>query len=270
MSTPAMKPTGAVDRLAKVVLDNPLAGLAPWIVYNIVEGEGRLEISSALAFGLALAILMLNWYRGGTPKLLEYSDVVFFGALCVVVAVAPPDTHHWLERWSGEVANIALVVIALGSILIRNPFTLAYAKEEVEPEIWDNAVFLHTNYVLSWVWVGAFLIAALSGFYGDLVLDNPNNLWTGWIIQTLPMIVAAQFTIWYPKRVEALEAIEQGKAAELPPIGEFLGQVTPWISITGVVVLSAGDPTPWWVGAGLIAVGATLNRRFHAPEPEAA
>ncbi len=269
MATQVKKPTRAIDPLAGAVLDNPLAGLAPWIVYSIIEGPGRLEISSAMAFGLALAILMLSWYRGGTPKLLEYSDVVFFGALCVVVAVAPADTHHWLERWSGEVANIALVVIALGSIMIRKPFTLAYAKEQAEPEIWDNPVFLHTNYVLSWVWVGAFLIAAVSGFYGDLVLDNPNNLWTGWIIQTLPMIVAAQFTIWYPKRVKALESIAEGDAAEPPPIDEFVGQVTPWIAITGVVVLSAGAPTPWWVGAGLIAIGATLTRRFKTEEPEA-
>ena len=270
MSTPVKEPMGPIDRLAGALLDNPLAGLAPWIVYSIIEGPGRLEISSAVAFGLALAILMLNWSRGATPKLLEYSDVVFFGALCVVVAVAPADTHHWLERWSGEVANVALVVIALGSIMIRSPFTLAYAKEQAEPEIWDNPVFLRTNYVLSWVWVGAFLIAAVSGFYGDLVLHNANNLWTGWIIQTLPMIVAAQFTIWYPKRVEALQEIAQGGTAEPPPIDEFVGQVTPWISITGVVVLSAGAPTPWWVGAGLIAIGATLTRRFHVEEPEAA
>lgn len=36
------------------------------------------------------------------------------------------------------------------------------------------------------------------------MLDNSNNIWTGWVIQMLPLIAAAQFTIWYPQRLDAL------------------------------------------------------------------
>ena len=63
--------------LAKI-LGNPLVGLSPWILYSVVEGPDRLELSAAVALGLAVVILSLNWIRGGTPKLLEYSDVVYF------------------------------------------------------------------------------------------------------------------------------------------------------------------------------------------------
>ena len=249
---------GILDR----VLANPLAGLAPWIVYSLVEGEGRLEESAAIAFGLALAILMIGWQRGSSPKLLEFSDVIFFGALAIVVAVASEDTHAWLERWSGEVANVALVVIAVGSILIRQPFTLAYAKEQAPRELWRNPVFLRTNYVLTTVWAIAFGIEAASGLYGDWVLDNSNNLWTGWIIQTLPLIVAAQFTLWYPERVKALGEIANGeRTSPPPPIDEFIAQITPWISIIGVIAL-ASDAAPWWVGVAFVAVGIGLTNRF--------
>ncbi len=252
----------SAGRVVDRVLANPLAGLAPWIVYSLVEGQGRLEESAAIAFGLALAILMIGWLRGSSPKLLEFSDVIFFGGLAIFVAVASDDTHAWLERWSGEVANVALVVIAVGSILIRQPFTLAYAKEDAPRELWDNPVFLRTNYVLTWVWAIAFLIEAASGLYGDWVLDDSNNLWTGWIIQTLPLIVAAQFTLWYPERVRALGAIERGEpTAPPPPIGDFVAQVTPWISIVGVIAL-ASDAAPWWVGAAFVAVGIGLTNRF--------
>ena len=255
-------PHTASGSLVDRILANPLIGLSPWIVYSLVEGEGRLEESSAIAFGLALAILMVGWLRGNSPKLLEFSDVIFFGALAIFVAVASDSTHAWLERWSGEVANMALVVIAIGSILIRQPFTLAYAKEDAPRELWDNPVFLRTNYVLTSVWAIAFVIEAASGLYGDAVLGDSNNLWTGWIIQTLPLIVAAQFTLWYPDRVQALGAIERGESTDPPPpIGNFIAQVTPWISIVGVISL-ASDAAPWWVGVAFIAVGVALTKRF--------
>jgi hypothetical protein len=243
----------AIDK----ALANPLVGLAPWIIYTLVEGEGRLEISAAIAFGVSLMLLLVGWIRGSSPKLLEFSDVAFFGALAIFVALASDSTHDWLELWSGEVANTALVVIALGSILIRNPFTLAYAKEETPESLWDNPGFLRTNYVLTWVWVVAFAIEALSGLIGDAVLDDSNNIWTGWIVQTLPLIVAAQFTIWYPARVKALSA--EGSTEPAPPISEFLSHVTPWISVTGIIVLFVGG-APEWIAIALIVIGAALTR----------
>ncbi len=51
------------------------------------------------------------------------------------------------------------------------------------------AEFLRVNYLIAWVWVAAFAIEALSGFYGDAILDDSNNIWTGWIVQTLPPII---------------------------------------------------------------------------------
>lgn len=251
---------GRAGAVVDMLLANPLVGLAPWIVYSLVEGNGRLEESAAIALGLALAILMAGWLRGSRPKLLEYSDVIFFGALAIFVAVASDDTHAWLERWSGEVANIALVVIALGSIALRQPFTLAYAKESAPRELWSNPVFLRTNYVITWAWAIAFGIEAASGFYGDLVLDDSNNIWTGWIIQTFPLIVAAQFTLWYPQRIRALGALERGERVRVPPVGDFLAQVTPWLTVIGIIVLSMDEP--WWLGVGFIVVGVGLTKQL--------
>lgn len=238
------------------VLANPLVGLSPWILYAIVEGKDRLELSAGVALGLAVVILSLNWIRGGTPKILEYSDVAYFAGLAIVVAVASAGTRTWLELWGGEVANIALVVIALGSVVLRMPFTLQYAREETPKEYWHTPEFLRVNYLITWVWVVAFAIEAVSGLIGDAVLHNPDNIWTGWIIQTLPLIVAAQFTIWYPNR---LEAQRKGHTESMPTVQDFLATVTPWITIVGIIVLSAGG-APEAVGIGLIAGGILSTR----------
>lgn len=255
-----MADAGSTKEQKRSILDtimgNPLVGLSPWILFSLVEGEGRLEISAASAFGLAVVILCVNWIRGGTPKMLEYSDCVYFGALAIVVAFASEDTRDWLELWGGEVANIALLVITLGSILIRRPFTLQYAKEDTPPEVWHTHEFMRVNYVISWVWVAAFAIEAASGFYGDAVLDNSNNIWTGWIIQTFPLIIAVQFTIWYPNR---LQAIREGHAEAAPTVREFLGTLTPWITVIGIISLFVGG-TPEWIGITLIVVGVVATR----------
>jgi hypothetical protein len=260
---------GVVD----AILANPLVGLSPWIVYSLVEGEGRLELSSALALGTAVAILCINWIRGDSPKMLEWSDVAYFTVLTIVIAFASTGTRTWLELWGGEVANIALLAIVVGSILIRQPFTLQYAKEDAPPEMWEEPHFLRANYVISWVWAAAFFIEAASGLYGDAVLRDNNNLWTGWIIQTLPMIVAAQFTIWYPNRLRALGA---GRISEAPTLRDFAGTVTPWITVVGILSLSFGA-APEWLGIVFIVGGIVLTKATNshksmssAPAPAAA
>ena len=248
------------SNLLDKILANPLAGLSPWIAYSIVEGEGRLELSAAIALGTGLLILSLNWIRGSSPKLLEFADVAYFGALAVVVALASQATREWLELWGGEVANIALLVIVLGSVLIRKPFTLQYAKEDTPEEYWHTPEFLRVNYLIAWVWVAAFAIEAFSGFYGDAVLDDSNNIWTGWIVQTFPLIIAAQFTIWYPARLDALRrGAAPGAEVRTPSVGDFVATLTLWISVIGIIVLSMGG-APVAVGAGLIIVGAVATK----------
>jgi len=244
--------SGALD----AVMANPLVGLAPWIVYSLVEGQSRLELSSALALGSAVAILCINWIRGDSPKMLEWSDVVYFTALTIVIAFASTGTRTWLELWGGEVANIALLVIVVASILVRQPFTLQYAKEDAPPEMWEEPHFLRANYVISWVWAAAFFIEAASGLYGDAVLRDNNNLWTGWIIETLPMIIAAQFTIWYPNRLRALGA---GRISEAPTLRDFAGTITPWITVIGILSLSFGA-APEWLGIAFIVAGIALTK----------
>ncbi len=238
------------------VMANPLVGLSPWILYALVEGKNRLELSAALALGLAVVILALNWIKGSSPKMLEYSDVVYFAGLAVVVAVAGTELRSWLELWGGEVANAALLVITLGSVLVRRPFTLQYAREDTPKEFWDQPEFLKVNYLISWVWVAAFAIEAASGLFGDAVLHNANNIWTGWIVQTFPLIVAAQFTIWYPNR---LQAVREGKIASAPTVSDFLATVTPWITVIGIIALSTGG-APVWVGIALIVVGIVATK----------
>ena len=105
-----------------------------------------------------------------------------------------------------------MFAIAFGSVILRMPFTLQYAREDVPEEYWHEPEFLRVNYLITWVWVvGVRDRGRVRARTATRCCTTPNNIWTGWIIQTLPLIIAAQFTIWYPNRLDAIrEGAEVG------------------------------------------------------------
>jgi hypothetical protein len=187
------------------VLGNPIVGMSPWIIFALLSGPGRFEIAvaSALAAFLVLIVADRVIRRGGSWKLLEAAGLVFFAAMTVVGAVAGNGARRWLETYADEMSNIALALIVFGSMAARMPFTLRYAREQVDRAYWRSPDFVRANYVISGVWGLAFLVSAIAGVYGDLVLQDPGDMWTGWIIQVAAIVGAVRFTGWYSGVVRA-------------------------------------------------------------------
>jgi hypothetical protein len=227
------------------MLDGPLTGLAPWIVLAVVEGPGRLAWAAGIALALSLLFIAVDLLRGRSLKLLGVLDVVFFAALLAVHFLLDQAGQDWMETWVGEIANITLVVIAVGSMLARMPFTIQYAREEVDEQYWRTPRFLRINYVITGVWAAAFLVAAIAGFYGDAVLRDSDNLWTGWVIQTAAMLIALQFSAWYPEDPR-------------PPLSALLAPLAVWLIPVGILILAA-DGGPGWLGYAFIAAGVVAQ-----------
>ncbi|MFE6908895.1 hypothetical protein [Streptomyces erythrochromogenes] len=246
-------------------LDNPVVGMAPWIIFSLLVGPGRFELAVGLALATAVALIAVGHLvnRGSSWKLLELADVVFFASMAVIGALVNDGTLRWLETYAGEVANIALAVIAFGSMAVRMPFTVQYAREQVDPSLWHTRGFLRTNYMITGAWGIAFLIAAVAGAYGDLVLHNPNNIWTGWIIQILAIVAAVKFTVWYPDVARARAVRE---ASGLPPEptrwAGFLVPLAGLLVPIGIAVLIFDNM--WWLGVGLIVIGSLLTKRLQS------
>ena len=79
------------------------------------------------------------------PAFLAIADVVSFAAFLAVILITSPATLSWMEIWFGELANLVLVAVVVVSMIARVPFTLQYARAEVDPQYWDNPVFLRIN-----------------------------------------------------------------------------------------------------------------------------
>ncbi|MGW7369071.1 hypothetical protein ACWGI8_38030 [Streptomyces sp. NPDC054841] len=253
----------ALGRRLAGFLDNPITGMLPWILFSVLVGPGRFEFSVVIALAVAVVLVILGRLRHphSSLKILEVADVVFFAALAVIGLMASPGTLRWLGTYAGEVSNVALTVIALGSMAIRVPFTVQYARERVPREYWNTSTFMHTNYVITGVWGLAFLVAAIAGAYGDIVLRNSGNIWTGWIIQIGAIIVALRFTDWYPDVVRERAAGGAPASGSPTSVGALLVPLAGYLVPVGIVVLSF-DAGPTWLGIALIVAGVLLVRAF--------
>ncbi|MFD5427888.1 hypothetical protein [Streptomyces sp. NPDC127084] len=253
----------AVGRWLAGFLEQPAVGMAPWIVFALLSGPGRFEVAVLIALGISIVFVVLGrvLHPGTSFKILEVADVVFFAVLAIVGVAVSEATHQWLETYADEVANAALALIAFGSMAARVPFTVQYAREQVDPEYWSTPAFLRTNYVITAVWGLTFLVAAASGCVGDLVIRDPDNIWTSWIIPILAIIVALRFTEWYPGYVRA-------KARGSEDVPTASGLFFPLVGLlipVGVVILVVEDAT--WLGIALIVAGV-LGARALKPGSE--
>lgn len=260
---PTAPATGSGAAKVRSLLSSPILGIAPWILMSVLAGPGRFELAAGLALALSVAVAIAGRAVGLSVKLLDLAGIVFFAVLLVIGLIISADERTWLDSWAGELSNIMLVVVAAGSMLIRTPFTLQYAREMVPRELWSNPGFIRTNYVITGVWAAAFLVAAISGFIGDTVLDDDNNIWTGWIIQIGAMVLAAKFTDWYPDHVRArAQALAAGDPPPRASVASLLIPLTAYLVPAGIVVLIFTG-APWWVGVGLIIAGAGLTNALH-------
>jgi hypothetical protein len=239
---------------------SPFAGIAPWVLMGVVSGPGRFEEAASSALGLALLTLWVGSRRGVPVHLLEVFTVVYFGVLAVLGLVASDATIDWLELWAGELSNVALAAFAIVTLLIRKPFTLAYARDTTPREHWDTPLFLRINYGISAVWAGAFLVSAVAGAYGDAVLRDNGNFWTAWIVPLAAIIFAGAFTEFYPDHAT-------GESTSWARIVDWL---PPFVLVTGIVGW-VSDEVPDGVAIGLIVVGiagSAAMRRFFPSEAE--
>lgn len=238
-----------MTKLLDGYLKSPLSGIAPWILFSVLSTPGRFEIAVCVALGLTLVTLWISHRRGVGVYALDVLGVLFFALLAAVGLVASKNTIHFLEVWAGEMTNIVLAVFVIITIVLRRPFTLAYAKKAAPEEHWNSPLFLKINYVISGVWAGAFVFNATMGFIGDGILHDSDNFWTGWVLQLAATFFAIAFTEFYPDRATGDQPTSLFTLFEWVPMFVLIAGIFGWVT----------DALPDAFGIGMIVVGIVGN-----------
>jgi hypothetical protein len=113
------------------------------------------DLALWIAFAAAFALSMRSFLDTRVLKTLDGGNTVLFGALALYKGFIQPGLTFSTLLLAVDGGLLAIII---ASLVLHEPFTLQYAREQVAPEDWQSPTFLHANYVVSGVWVAALAI----------------------------------------------------------------------------------------------------------------
>lgn len=149
-----------------------LLGFLPFIAFALLTS---LSVSLAIwiAFALSFALAIRDFATTKTIRVLDGGGMILFGLLALVAGFIAPSLSMQGSRF---IIDVGLLLIALISLAVRNPFTLQYAREQVAQTIVDDPRFIRANYVVTAVWALAFAVMAAADAVATFTKHFPLSL----------------------------------------------------------------------------------------------
>lgn len=149
-------------RKIEKILNRPsshlIAAFLPWIFFSAVH-----PYSLLLASVCALVLMgILNFRELKKGFVMPWGSVVVFAVLALNNLFV---FSKWIEANSFILTNSALTAIIWFSMVVGRPFTLQYAREEVDASRWNHPLFLKINWILTGIWALLMTISALPVYF---------------------------------------------------------------------------------------------------------
>jgi hypothetical protein len=126
-----------------------------------------------------------------------------------VIALAAP--HSGLHHWTPALSAGVLAVVAIASLVIRKPFTLAIAKRTVPEQFWTTPLFQHSNTVITSAWAIGFTASSI--LCALLINHDRTSTTPVVIVQIAAFVLPMLFTRLYSEKVKAAGAAAAAAAA---------------------------------------------------------
>jgi hypothetical protein len=173
-----------------------LLAFLPWLVYIFASGGNHWGV--ATAGGTIVCLVYLAMLRRQTTiKLMDWTTLAFFvtaSILTIGLHSTVLATYQVMIIWS------FYAVAGWASVVLGNPFTAAYAREEQPPEVWDLPIFHRLNRIMTLFWCGLFSVNVGFGAIAVMVGGNLGRLVPGFLIPTGLLIYGFVFSKRFPMR----------------------------------------------------------------------
>jgi len=167
--------------------------LAPYGAFATLMLLASATVSLTTAAAISLATVTLDVIRGRSIKMLPSASAIVFAGVAGYLNLVDPALGSSKVKLA---VDTGIFAISLGSMLIRNPFTLQYALESVPSETAAMPGFLRANYIITSAWTLAALLMMLSNMAVLYIPGLP--IWLSLAVALAARNSAVVFTKWYP------------------------------------------------------------------------
>lgn len=150
-----------LKRLFSAFSNHLLAAFIPWIFFSAFYGTTARSMLIA-SLGACALTLLLNFKELKKGFILPWGSLIFFCFLAINDSFI---SWKWVESHAFLLVNSALAAIVCFSLIIGKPFTLQYAREQVEPKHWQSPTFLKINWILTSIWAVLMIIMAIPSYF---------------------------------------------------------------------------------------------------------
>jgi len=181
--------------------------LAPYGAFATLMLVTSAAVSLLASAAICLMVMAYDAFRGRSIKMLAAGSVIVFAALGAYITLVDSGLSSSAVKLTVDAGVLA---ISLASLVIRQPFTLQYAREMVDAETAQLPGFMRANYIITWAWTGAFLLMMIANVLMIYIPGLP--LWSGIAIAFAARNSAVYFTKWYPQYRKAKYATPPANA----------------------------------------------------------
>lgn len=169
-------------------------GFLPAAMFTLLASVSQ-DLALWAALSAAFVVSIRDFAQEPVLRLLDMGSLLLFGVTALYAGFIHPAITTQLTRF---VVDAGFFALALLSILLRNPLTLQYAREQVANEVWKSRPFLLTNYGLTALWMICFAIMAAADGFSDMHKNLPVSLDAAWclVVVLLALAVTARYPIW--------------------------------------------------------------------------
>src|SRR5262245_19931607 len=168
--------------------------LPPYCAFGLPMLVPSATTSVFAASAICLATIAIDLVRHRSVKILAAGSSILFAGIGLYLALLHPALSTPAVKVS---VDFGIFIIALGSMLIRRPFTLQYAIEAVPTETAVMPDFLRANYIITGAWAVAVLMMMAANILPIYVPGLP--IWSSLAIAFAARNSAVYFTKWYPQ-----------------------------------------------------------------------
>lgn len=173
-----------------------LVSFAPWIVYWVLCGMGnRLGIVISLAISLLLVIPQIH---KRDFNLMDVTSLLYFS---IATAFTFVFNLNIFVKKSGFLGYSVLFLMALFSLIIKQPYTLQVSKRDYPEIYWKEKLFLVINNIITGIWAVIFMANAIT----FLLLNKTSAV----ILSNTLIALGIAFSVIFPLKAPAYFATKE-------------------------------------------------------------